>query len=158
MSKTPSWTNDQLIKIVPICTSFSEVAEVLGLSKSSNSALKKRAIELNIDYSHFRVSGRISTPLEKILILSNYVSISTHRLKLRLIKEGFLKKECYKCNLTDWNNKTIPLELEHINGNRCDNRIKNLTLLCPNCHAQTQTYRGKNKGKNTKNKCKNYSN
>lgn len=43
-----------------------------------------------------------------------------------------------------WNGELIPLELEHINGINNDNRLENLTLLCPNCHAQTPTYRGKN--------------
>lgn len=40
----------------------------------------------------------------------------------------------------------IPLELHHINGINTDNRISNLQLICPNCHAQTDNYRGKNIG------------
>ena len=41
---------------------------------------------------------------------------------------------------------SIPLELHHLNGVRTDNRISNLRLLCPNCHALTDNYRGKNIG------------
>ncbi|WP_425556423.1 HNH endonuclease [Hymenobacter saemangeumensis] len=66
------------------------------------------------------------------------------KLKNRLLKAGLLQKSCSSCGLTQWLNKPIPLELDHINGFRTDNRIENLRLLCPNCHALTDTYRGKN--------------
>lgn len=46
-----------------------------------------------------------------------------------------------------WQDKEIPLELHHINGNNRDNRLENLMLLCPNCHALTDSYRGKNRQK-----------
>lgn len=48
------------------------------------------------------------------------------------------------CGNTEWLDKHIPLELHHINGNHKDNRLSNLQLLCPNCHALTDNYRGKN--------------
>ncbi len=66
---------------------------------------------------------------------------------MRLFKEGIKKEQCENCNNTHWLNKKIPLELDHINGNNTDNRIENLRILCPNCHALTLTYRGKNKKK-----------
>ena len=46
--------------------------------------------------------------------------------------------------LKSWLGAKIPLELHHINGDNTDNRIENLQLLCPNCHALTDNYRGKN--------------
>lgn len=51
---------------------------------------------------------------------------------------------CSKCGLTEWQGEKIPLELHHINGNNSDNRLENLTYLCPNCHATTENFRGKN--------------
>ena len=48
------------------------------------------------------------------------------------------------CGITEWNGQPTPTELDHINGVRTDNRLENLRILCPNCHAQTKTYRGKN--------------
>ena len=44
---------------------------------------------------------------------------------------------------------TENLELHHINGDHYDNRIENLQILCPNCHAKTDNYRGRNTSKNS---------
>lgn len=68
----------------------------------------------------------------------------TYKLLKRLFKENIKKKQCEKCKNTKWNNKDIPLELDHIDGNPYNHKLKNLRVLCPNCHAQTPTYRGKN--------------
>lgn len=51
---------------------------------------------------------------------------------------------CSECKIDEWNNKPIVLDLDHINGLSNDNRYLNLRFLCPNCHSQTETYRGKN--------------
>jgi len=53
---------------------------------------------------------------------------------------------CYVCGIGDWNGKTIVLELEHKNGKSWDNSEENVALICPNCHSQTDTYKGANKG------------
>jgi len=54
--------------------------------------------------------------------------------------------KCNKCKNIEWNNQPIPLELEHKDGNSENNSLNNVEMLCPNCHAQTPTYKGKNKG------------
>mgnify|MGYP002414217383 CR=1 FL=1 len=48
---------------------------------------------------------------------------------------------CEECRISEWNGEHLTLELEHVNGNRRDNRLENLKLLCPNCHSQTSTWR-----------------
>ena len=53
------------------------------------------------------------------------------------------KTSCESCGLSEWMGKPIPLEIHHINGNNTDNRVENLQLLCPNCHALTNNYRGR---------------
>lgn len=55
--------------------------------------------------------------------------------------------KCEVCTLEVWQGKQIPIELDHIDGNPENNDLENLRLICPNCHAQTSTYRGKNVGK-----------
>ena len=71
----------------------------------------------------------------------------SYRLKNRLIKEGIKTHKCEICGIEEWMGQPTPLELDHINGKHDDNRLENLRVICPNCHAQTSTYRGKNKGK-----------
>jgi hypothetical protein len=54
--------------------------------------------------------------------------------------------QCQKCGITEYNNELIVMELEHIDGDSDNNNFDNLTLLCPNCHSQTPTYKNRNKG------------
>lgn len=58
--------------------------------------------------------------------------------------------QCENCGSKEWMGLPIPLEVDHIDGNATNNDSKNHRLLCPNCHAQTPTYRGRNRGKGRK--------
>ena len=55
--------------------------------------------------------------------------------------------KCEECGLSEWNNKPIVLDLDHIDGNFNDNGLHNVRLLCPNCHSQTETFKVRNRGK-----------
>ena len=44
------------------------------------------------------------------------------------------------CGITEWMGNPLPFELDHIDGNRSNNCLDNLRMLCPNCHAQTETW------------------
>ncbi len=82
-------------------------------------------------------------PLEEIL-LGLHPTFQTNKLRKRLIEQGLKSYICESCLNTQWLDQPIPLELHHINGISSDHRKENLQLLCPNCHALTDTYRGKN--------------
>ena len=79
------------------------------------------------------------------ILNGKYAHYNCFRLHKRLIEEKIFQAKCYNCRLELWLGNPIPLELEHIDGNPHNHNLNNLTLLCPNCHALTPTYRGKNK-------------
>jgi len=153
------YEKEQFSECVKKSESMGHLLELLGIIKAGGNyaTMKRRILTWNIDTSHWELTKRKrqgyknrerdnSIPLYKILI-ENSSYTHTYCLKNKLIKEKVFELKCYRCELTNWLDRSIPLELEHINGNRADNRIENLTLLCPNCHALTNTYRGKNKRK-----------
>jgi hypothetical protein len=56
----------------------------------------------------------------------------------------YLKKirgnRCEECNIENWNGKPLTFQIDHVNGNRTDNRFENLKVICPNCHTQCDTW------------------
>jgi 5-methylcytosine-specific restriction endonuclease McrA len=87
-----------------------------------------------------RARGR---PFDDLLTIERRTQ-RTH-LKMRLLRAGLLRAECFECGLTEWRGRPLSLELDHVNGTKLDTRLENLRLLCPNCHSQTETYAGRNK-------------
>ena len=83
--------------------------------------------------------------------LSNKTKITSHRLKIKLIKCGLKEHKCENCELTEWLGDLIPIELHHIDGNRFNNNLDNLQILCPNCHSKTDNNSGKGQKKFKKN-------
>ncbi len=69
---------------------------------------------------------------------------SRANLKRRLLADQLKADRCAVCEISKWHGRTLSLALHHINGDRLDNRLENLELLCPNCHSQTDTYSGRN--------------
>ena len=57
------------------------------------------------------------------------------------------ERKCQVCGISEWNGKSIVLEIDHIDGNYENNKPENLRFICPNCHSQTDTYKSRNMGK-----------
>jgi hypothetical protein len=152
-----TWTDEQLAKAVADSKSIAGVLRALGLKVGGGAyvVIQERIEVLGLDRSHFTgqawLQGRSNPhttkrPLAEILV-KNSDYTSTGHLKKRLLKEGLKSLVCEVCGLTEWRGEPIPLQLDHINGDRTDHRIENLRLVCPNCHAQTDTYCGRNIGR-----------
>ena len=112
-----------------------------------NNYLKK----MNIEYKGNQAGKGISKPNNRYMTLIDYLAnsedIQSNKIRLKLLKEGYKEYKCENCGLTEWMGQPIPLELHHKDGNHHNNTINNYSLLCPNCHALTDSYRGKNSRK-----------
>lgn len=70
--------------------------------------------------------------------------VPNQRLRKYLVRTDGYKCKC--CGISEWNNKPVTLDVEHIDGDSENCAVENICFLCPNCHSQTPTYKSKNKG------------
>jgi 5-methylcytosine-specific restriction endonuclease McrA len=93
-------------------------------------------------------SGKGYTKKHDKMTLQEYLNqsldVQSNKVRKKLLAEGYKEHKCENCGLTQWLGQPIPLELHHKDGNRDNNTLENYVLLCPNCHAFTDSYRGKN--------------
>lgn len=150
---SPVWlakTDEEFILLVNNSNHIGDVLRAFQLENIGRNHCTARArIELlKIDTSHFDPRKKrlpvTKRPLDDWLINGSTIK-STH-LKHRLLRYKYIENKCSICNLLPlWNNIKLVMILDHINGNRHDNRLENLRLLCPNCNSQQDTFAGKRK-------------
>ena len=148
-----SWTANQLKDAVQNSLSYRQVLAKLKLREAGGNYIqvKKYIKEYNLNIKHFKGRtwnkgligiGKPRISLEKILVKNSL--FQSFKLKKRLFAEKLKPKYCEQCH---WAKQTkngyLPLELDHINGDRYDNRLENLRVLCPNCHSLTSNHRGR---------------
>lgn len=85
---------------------------------------------------------RIGPSQPEVLLGADFATLSVGNKRSRVVLEQ--DGRCAGCSLNEWRGRQILLELEHRNGNSRDDRRENLEALCPNCHSQTATWRGRN--------------
>jgi hypothetical protein len=122
--------------------------------KKSESAKNSEKIKLSSEKTRqwfdYKSHGKkIQETWNKKILSEDFDKLSFNRLRKRICLEQ--NGCCNCCGINKWNGKPITLELDHIDGNNQNNERGNLEAICPNCHSQTETWRGRNK-KNNRNK------
>lgn len=161
-----SYNDEQLKQYCAESFSYAEVLRKADLTPSGGNyeLLKKNIKRLEIDISHFTGKGwskgktaqtdervaRIVSKNERdaSTIFVEHSTATTKVAREHLKRHNLIPYVCDNCGCDgNWMGGIIALELDHKNGINDDHRLENLHWLCPNCHALTSTYRGKNKGK-----------
>ncbi len=147
-----NYTQEQFIEAVKNSYSYSEVCRKIGISPKGGNlkTVKNKIIDLGLDMDHFTGQGwnkgKTSEnhpsikkkDISEILIENS--GWASGQLRQRLVKEGLKEAKCECCGRTEWLGIPIPLELHHINEIHTDNRLENLLILYPNCHAMTDSH------------------
>jgi hypothetical protein len=148
--KLRRYSDEDVARAVANSKRWSDVYSYLNIRRSGGNfkTIQKIVNQLNLDTSHFIFIKNPKVNPKNILIENSPVSPNT--LKKYLIKHNLIPYECV-CGLSnEWENLPLVLQIEHTNGIHNDNRLENLKWLCPNCHSQTPTFRGRNNKKENK--------
>lgn len=151
------YTKEWLQELCENSYSLAEVLKKAGRKQGGGAqqTLKKKIAEWEIDISHFTGQRWQQSPnqtpqsrekydLDEVFCTNSPVTQKV--LRGYVERHQMLKYECETCGCDGhWQNGIISLEIDHINGDNSNNELSNLRYLCPNCHALTETYRGRNK-------------
>lgn len=131
--------NERILEACKNVPTMGAAAKALGIPYMT---FKRKAISLGVWNPNQGGKGVSDFNLNEVF--SNSKKIRTRYLKERLFIEKYKEPKCECCGLCEeWNGSPLVLELDHINGNSNDNSLDNLRILCPNCHSQTPTFRGR---------------
>lgn len=133
---------EELEKIVKESFSYREVAGKLGYQRDGGGTIKSihnMCEELNLDTSHFKGQGWNKENYDYFSFSIDSNKKNGKHTRDPLIHLRGHKCEC--CGSSEWLGQPITLEIHHIDGDRTNNTLENLQLLCPNCHSYTPNWR-----------------
>lgn len=154
MPKIAKWRQlpeEEFARLVKESRSFYQLAEKIGYEKSgggTQTSLKKAVQERNLDTSHFLGQGWNKDNYDYSLFQKNTLKKNGKTTLKPLI--ALRGRKCQCCGLETWLDQPINLEIHHINGDRSDNSLENLQILCPNCHSYTENFCQKTKKQTVK--------
>lgn len=136
-----NYTDEDVIKYVKEVCSIAQLLKKINLKPAGGNYahIKKTIQRLNINTDHW--TGQGWNKGQQLKDWSQYSTVE--KLKPHLIRKKGNK--CENCLLTEWQKYPIVLEVHHKDGNRTNNNLDNLQLLCCNCHALTDNWRNKTK-------------
>jgi len=145
------YTKEYLTELVNNSKSMWDVIEKTGMSKQEGnySYINRLIKKYKISKTHFenqRKGNKKEKLLTEYLVLNKYLTISGNVFKEKLYNANLKQAICEKCGQDEyWQGEKISLILDHIDGNRYNNLLTNLRIICPNCNATLPTHGGKNR-------------
>ena len=151
---------EDLQNIIDASSSIVEVLQKLGFDgyngnhRTLTRRLKDDHFNLEIMKSNYKINLKRNKINDQQLLADLFTKDSKKSrscVKKYIIRSNLIPYKCRDCgNAGTHNERPLSLQLEHVNGLNNDNRLENLCFLCPNCHAQTKTFSGKNAKKQNK--------
>jgi heterodisulfide reductase subunit B len=136
---------EEFIKICKESNSMLDASKKIDISRHTFSKLAKEYGCYKTNKGGKGIKKPKSTKaLTEDILAGKYPNYERTHLKQRLLQENIKENKCENCGIEEWLEKKLNMQLHHKDGNGKNNSLDNLQMLCPNCHAQTETYSGKN--------------
>lgn len=146
MKKWEKFSKEEIEQFVKDSKSYAELARKIGYDDPSSNGNAYREAhqvvdEFNLDISHFTGQGWNKNNFDYSRFCYGKKIKTADALNAITLLRGY---KCENCGLEEWQGSLIPLEVHHIDGDELNSDLTNLQILCPNCHALTDNYKGKN--------------